>query len=149
MLLGIHTGDEGKHQMITGYATVAARHGHPPASHIGAILAYVADTRAEARRMLKTQLPRWLGPGLAAYMPVDGQPRPHRDPGGYADLLCRIHPVGTAADCIHAMAATVARTGLRHLVLMVEGAGDPARTQENIARLGADVLPALRGLPST
>jgi len=42
------------------------------------------------------------------------------------------------------MAATVARTGLRHLLLMVEGAGHPARTQENIARLGADVLPALR-----
>jgi hypothetical protein len=47
------------------------------------------------------------------------------------------------------MATTIARTGLRHLVLMVEGAGDPARTQENIARLGTDVLPALRGLPST
>ena len=32
---------------------------------------------------------------------------------------------------------------------MVEGAGDPARTQENIARLGADVLPVLRRLRST
>ncbi len=47
------------------------------------------------------------------------------------------------------MAVTVARTGLRNLILMVEGAGDPARTQENIARLGADVLPALRRLRST
>jgi hypothetical protein len=26
----------------------------------------------------------------------------------------------------------------------VEGAGDPARTRENIARLGAEVLPVLR-----
>ncbi len=149
MLLGMHTGDDGKKEMITCYATAAARHGHPPASHIGAIVAYVADTRAEAHRMLRTQLPRWLGPGLAGYMPIDGRPRPHRDPGSYANLLCRIHPVGTADDCIHAMAAAVARTGLRHLMLMVEGAGDPARTQENIARLGADVLPALRALPST
>jgi hypothetical protein len=94
--------------------------------------------------MLRTQLPRWLGPGRAGYLAVDGRPRPHRDPASYADLLCRIHPVGTAADCIQVMAATVARTGLRHLVLMVEGAGNPDRTQENITRLGADVLPALR-----
>jgi len=149
MLLGMHTGDDGKKEMITHYATAAARHGHPPASHIGAVVAYVADTRAEARHVLKTQLPRWLGPGLAGYMAIDGRPRPHRDPVDYANLLCRIHPVGTAADCIHAMATTIARTGLRHLVLMVEGAGDPARTQENIARLGAEVLPALRGTPST
>jgi len=149
MLLGMHAGDDGKKEMITHYATAAARHGHPPAGHIGAIVAYVADTRAEARRILKAQLPRWLGPGLAGYMPIDGRPRPHRDPGSYADLLCRIHPVGTADDCIHAIATTIARTGLRHLLLMVEGAGDPARTQENIARLGAAVLPALRRLPST
>ena len=149
MMLGMHTGDDGKKQMITSYAAAATRHRHLPASHIGAVVAYVADTRAEARHMLKTQLPRWLEPGLAGYMPIDGRPRPRRDPRDYADLLCRIHPVGTAADCIHAMATTVERTGLRHLVLMVEGAGHPARTQENIARLGADVLPALRGLPST
>ena len=120
MLLGMHAGDDGKKEMITHYATAAARHGHPPASHIGAIVAYVADTRAEARRMLKTQLPRWLGPGLAGYIPLDGRPRPHRDPADYAGLLCRIHPVGTAADCIQAMTATVAHTGLRHLILMVE-----------------------------
>jgi alkanesulfonate monooxygenase SsuD/methylene tetrahydromethanopterin reductase-like flavin-dependent oxidoreductase (luciferase family) len=144
MLLGMHADDDGKHEMITRYATAAARHGHPPARHIGAVAAYVADTRAEARRTLRTQLPRWLGPGLAGYRPVDGRPCPTRDPAGYADLLCRIHPVGSAADCIQSMAATVARTGLRHLLLMVEGAGHPARTQENIARLGADVLPALR-----
>jgi alkanesulfonate monooxygenase SsuD/methylene tetrahydromethanopterin reductase-like flavin-dependent oxidoreductase (luciferase family) len=148
MLLGMHTGDRGKNDMITHYAAVAARHAHPPARHIGAVVAYVADTRTEARHVLKTHLPRWLGPGLAGYIPVDGRPRTHRDPGDYADLLCRIHPVGAPADCIHAMATTMACTGLRHLVLMVEGAGHPARTQENIARLGAEVLPALRGLPS-
>ena len=82
-------------------------------------------------------------------MPLDGRPRPHRDPANYASLLCRIHPVGTAADCIQAMTATVARTRLRNLILMVEGAGEPARTQENIARLGADVLSVLRRLRST
>jgi hypothetical protein len=68
--------------MITHYAAVAARHAHPPARHIGAVVAYVADTRTEARHVLKAHLPRWLGPGLAGYIPVDG--RPHKDwPGRF------------------------------------------------------------------
>jgi hypothetical protein len=42
------------------------------------------------------------------------------------------------------MAATVERTGIRHLIVMAEGVGDPVRTRENIARLGTEVLPGLR-----
>jgi hypothetical protein len=38
------------------------------------------------------------------------------------------------------------RTGVRHLILMVEGGGDPSRTETNITRLGAEVLPRLRTL---
>jgi hypothetical protein len=34
--------------------------------------------------------------------------------------------------------------GMGHLIVMAEGAGDPVRTRENIARLGAEVLPAWR-----
>src|ERR1019366_6854561 len=34
--------------------------------------------------------------------------------------------------------------GIGHLIVMAEGAGDPVRTSENIARLGAEVLPAWR-----
>jgi hypothetical protein len=29
-----------------------------------------------------------------------------RDPDGYAEWLCRVHPAGTAADCADAMAGT-------------------------------------------
>ena len=144
MLLGMHTGDDAKLEMIGHYRAAAAQHGHPAASHIGAVVAYVADTRAEAQRVLRERLPRWLRPGLAGYVPVDGRSRPARDPVEYAEMLCRIHPVGTAADCADIMAVTVARTGIRHLLLMVEGAGDPVATMENIARIGADVLPRLR-----
>jgi hypothetical protein len=36
------------------------------------------------------------------------------------------------------------RTGIDHVILMVEGAGDRARTLTNIACLGAEVLPCLR-----
>jgi hypothetical protein len=112
---------------------------------MAAVVAQVAATRAGARQLLRRQLPRWLRPGLAGYVPVEGRPRPARDPDGYAELLCRIHPVGTPGDCARIMTATMRRTGIEHLICMVEGAGDPAAVQENIARLGAEVLPLLPG----
>jgi alkanesulfonate monooxygenase SsuD/methylene tetrahydromethanopterin reductase-like flavin-dependent oxidoreductase (luciferase family) len=93
MLLGLHTGDESKRDMIARYTAAAARHGIPPAGgHMAAVVAQVADTRVEAQRLLRRQLPRWLRPGLAGYVPVDGRPRPARDPDGYTELLCRILP---------------------------------------------------------
>jgi alkanesulfonate monooxygenase SsuD/methylene tetrahydromethanopterin reductase-like flavin-dependent oxidoreductase (luciferase family) len=75
MLLGLHADDPGKRAMMDHYTAVAARHGVPPADgHVAAVVAQVADTRAEARQLLRTWLPRWLGPGLAGYVPVDGRP---------------------------------------------------------------------------
>jgi hypothetical protein len=35
------------------------------------------------------------------------------------------------------------RTGIRHILLMVEGTGDQRRTVETIERIGAEVLPRL------
>lgn len=141
MLLGMHVDDDGRRQMVAGYT---AEGGDARVDHIAAVMAYVADTRAEAQRTLRAELPRWLRPGLAGYVPVDDRPYVPRDPDAYADLLCRIHPIGTPEDCVQTMAATVRRTGIRHLILMVEGAGRPHRTRDNIARLGAEVLPRLR-----
>jgi len=145
MLLGMHIDDMGKQEMTAHYTTATAPIGSPPAGHIAAVVAQVGDTKREAQRVLRTQLPRWLGPGLAGYVPVSGQPRATRDPAAYADLLCRIHPVGTAADCAQIMTATMQRTGISHLICMVEGSGDRAAVLENIARLGAEVLPLLPG----
>jgi alkanesulfonate monooxygenase SsuD/methylene tetrahydromethanopterin reductase-like flavin-dependent oxidoreductase (luciferase family) len=144
MLLGMHIDDDGKRAMIDSYAAVRTR--HAPVGHIAAVMAYVADTRAEAQDTLRKELPRWLRPGLAGYRAVDGRPRRRRDPDDYAEFLCRVHPVGTPDDCLRTMAATVERTGVRHLILMVEAGGDPTRTETNIARLGAEVLPRLRTL---
>jgi hypothetical protein len=42
------------------------------------------------------------------------------------------------------MAATIERTGIRHLLCLVEGGADRARTLENIARLGGEVPPEVR-----
>jgi alkanesulfonate monooxygenase SsuD/methylene tetrahydromethanopterin reductase-like flavin-dependent oxidoreductase (luciferase family) len=140
MLLGMHAGDEEKRALVRHYG----RYGPATVGHMAAGVAYVADTRAEAQRVLRTAMPRWLGPGLAGYVPVDGRPRRPRDPEEYAGLLCDIHPVGTADDCVATLTATAERTGVEHFVLMVEGAGDPSLTRDNIRRLGAEVLPRLR-----
>lgn len=112
--------------------------------HVAAAVGHVADSTARAVKELKDAMPRWLEPGLAGYVAVDDRPRPRRDIAKYVDMLCGIHPVGSAEHCIEALRATGERTGLRHVILMVEGSGEHARTLENIARLGAEVLPALR-----
>jgi hypothetical protein len=85
-------------------------------------------------------------PGLAGYRPVNDRPPPQRDIAKYVDPLCRIHPVGSPEHCVETIRKTFARTGLRHLIHMVEGGGNHARTMENIVRLGAQVLPALRAV---
>ncbi|REE98605.1 LLM class flavin-dependent oxidoreductase [Thermomonospora umbrina] len=136
MLLGMHVGDEEK-------AAAVARYGRP-AAHLSTGLAQVADTREEAVRLVVEEMPRWLGPGLDGYVPVDERPRKPRDPVAYARDMCAIHPVGTPDDCAASLVRTVERTGIRHLVLMVEAAGSRERTLENIARLGEEVLPRVR-----
>jgi hypothetical protein len=65
-----------------------------------------------------------------------------------ADLLCRLHPVGSPGHCVRTLAATAHRTGVEHLILMVETTGELARTLETISRLGAEVLPRLRRQPA-
>ena len=65
-----------------------------------------------------------------------------------ADLLCRLPPVGSPGHCVRTLAATAHRTGVEHLILMVETTGELARTLETISRLGAEVLPRLRRQPA-
>jgi alkanesulfonate monooxygenase SsuD/methylene tetrahydromethanopterin reductase-like flavin-dependent oxidoreductase (luciferase family) len=112
--------------------------------HVAAGVGFVADSTAQAVRELTRAMPSWLGPGLAGYVPVDGRTPPRRDISRYVELLCRIHPVGSPEHCMRTISRTAERTGLRHLILMVEGAGDHNRTLENITRFGAEVLPGLR-----
>ena len=137
MLLGMHIGPDEK-------AAALARHGDPSLPHISAHLAQVADTREQAVTALMDGMPPWLGPGLEGYVAVDDRPRPPRDPVGYTRRMCDLHPVGSPDDCAESLVATVERTGIRHLILLVEAAGSREATLENIARLGADVLPKVR-----
>ncbi|MGH3686781.1 MAG: LLM class flavin-dependent oxidoreductase [Pseudonocardiaceae bacterium] len=140
LLLGMHASDAEKAALIDQYNQVATHQ----VGHLATALAYVADSQHEAMATMRTYLPRWLGPGLAGYRRADGAPHHPRDPTEYTELLCRLHPVGTPEHCRDKLRTTAHRTGIGHVILMVEGTGDRTRTLENITRLGAEVLPHLQ-----
>ena len=145
MLLGLHIDDHEKAQMVAHYAKAARAAGRDPRSvdHVAAVLAHVADDRRTAERELRAALPGWLAEGLAAHVPIDGRPRPHRDAVAYTEHLCALHPIGSPAECIDRLHTHTARTGIRHVIMLVETTSDPTRTTENITRLGHEVLPHL------
>ncbi|MFF3640499.1 LLM class flavin-dependent oxidoreductase [Streptomyces sp. NPDC002564] len=148
MLLGMHVGDEEKAEMVALWNRHARASGHPPeavatAPHVSAGVAQVADRRLEAAETLQKAMPGWLKQGLDAHVTVDGRHRAMRDPLAYTELLCGLHPVGTPQMCADRLAATSERTGITRFALLVEGSGDLAATEENVRRLGAEVLPQL------
>ncbi|MFG3405764.1 LLM class flavin-dependent oxidoreductase [Streptomyces sp. NPDC048142] len=148
MLLGMHCGDEEKAEMVALWRTAAREAGHPPevvegAAHVSAGVAQIADGAGDAAESLMKAMPGWLRQGLDAHVTVDGRHRVMRDPVAYTELLCSLHPVGTPRLAADRLAATAERTGITRFALLVEGSGDLAATEENVRRLGADVLPLL------
>lgn len=152
MLLGMHCGDEEKAEMTARWRTDARAAGHPPetvarvgARHVSAGVAQLADRTEDARETLVKTLPGWLKQGLDAHVTVDDRVRSMRDPVAYTELLCRLHPVGTPRLAADRLAATAERTGITRFALLVEGSGQTLATEENVRRLGAEVLPLLPG----
>jgi alkanesulfonate monooxygenase SsuD/methylene tetrahydromethanopterin reductase-like flavin-dependent oxidoreductase (luciferase family) len=145
MLLGLHIDDHDKAHLVGHYAKAARAAGRDPNAvhHIAAVLAHVADDRRDAKRALEASLPGWLAAGLAAHVTVDGRPGPTRDPVGYARRLCALHPIGSPRQCIDRLEASAERTGIGHVIMLVEGIGDRDGTLDNITRLGLEVLPHL------
>jgi alkanesulfonate monooxygenase SsuD/methylene tetrahydromethanopterin reductase-like flavin-dependent oxidoreductase (luciferase family) len=150
MLLGMHVGDAEKSDMIAMWrrcARAAGRTGDEiagaGAAHVSAGVCQIADRATDAVETLVKAMPGWLRQGLGAHVTVDGRSRSMRDPVAYTELLCGLHPVGTAGLCADRLAATAERTGISRFALLVEGSGDLATTEENVRRLGAEVLPRL------
>ncbi|WP_411080886.1 LLM class flavin-dependent oxidoreductase [Streptomyces sp. cmx-18-6] len=148
MLLGMHCGDEDKAEMVALWRTAAREAGHPPevvegAAHVSAGVAQIADAPGDAMETLVKTMPGWLRQGLDAHVTVDDRRRVMRDPVAYTELLCALHPVGPPQWAADRLAATAERTGITRFALLVEGSGDLAATEENVRRLGADVLPLL------
>ncbi|MFJ5263886.1 LLM class flavin-dependent oxidoreductase [Streptomyces sp. NPDC088387] len=149
MLLGMHIGDEEKAEMVALWrssALAAGRSGDEirDPGHVSAGVCQVGDRRTEAEETLLKAMPGWLKQGLDAHVTVDGRERRMRDPLAYTELLCGLHPVGTPRLCADRLAATSERTGISRFALLVEGSGDLAATEENVRRLGTEVLPQLR-----
>ncbi|WNM30304.1 LLM class flavin-dependent oxidoreductase [Streptomyces sp. Li-HN-5-11] len=148
MLLGMHVGDEEKAEMVALWqrcARAAGRTGDEirDAAHVSAGVCQIADRRTDAAETLLKAMPGWLKEGLDAHVTVDGRTRRMRDPLAYTELLCGLHPVGPPRLCADRLAATSERTGISRFALLVEGSGDLAATEENVRRLGAEVLPHL------
>ena len=89
-------------------------------------------------------MPAWIRTGVGGYVSVSPVPRPRRDAQDYVEHLLAIHPVGTPEQCVDRLRATAEATGIRHVLLMVEGTGNPQRTTETVLRLGTEVAPRLR-----
>lgn len=144
MLLGMHCGDEDKAAMVELWRRTARAAGHSPeAGHVSAGVCQLADRTADARETLLKAMPGWLKQGLDAHVTVDGRQRAMRDPVAYTELLCDLHPVGTPELAADRLAVTSERTGITRFALLTEGSGDLAATEENLRRLGAEVLPRL------
>ncbi|HET6356601.1 LLM class flavin-dependent oxidoreductase [Streptomyces sp.] len=148
MLLGMHCDDGEKADMVALWRTHALAAGHPPeevygAGHVSAGVAQIGDRTAEATETLVKAMPGWLKQGLDAHVTVDGRPRAMRDPVAYTELLCGLHPVGPPRLAADRIAATAERTGITRFALLTEGSGDVAATEENVRRLGTEVLPLL------
>ncbi|TQE32874.1 LLM class flavin-dependent oxidoreductase [Streptomyces ipomoeae] len=148
MLLGMHVGDEEKAEMVAMWRNFARAAGRSSteiagAAHVSAGVCQIADRRTDAVEALTKAMPGWLKQGLDAHVTVDGRARVMRDPLAYTELLCGLHPVGTPRLCADRLAATSERTGISRFALLVEGSGDLAATEENVRRLGAEVLPHL------
>jgi len=150
MLLGMHSGDDDKHDMLAAYraAWLACGRGEEQLArvereHVAAGVAQVEDRASQARANLLRAMPDFFAYGLGAHRTVDGRQRSMRDPYEYTELLCDLHAVGTPRQCADRLLATAERTGIRRFALLAEGSGDSAATLHNIARLGAEVLPQL------
>jgi hypothetical protein len=99
--------------------------------------------RPAARRLGLVTVVGWLEaqPGDTWHGPMAAQRR--RRSGGLAAAGHRLEDgPGRSAPAAGQSPASHRRDG--HLIVIAEGAGDPVRTSENIARLDAEVLPGLR-----
>ncbi|MFX4291725.1 LLM class flavin-dependent oxidoreductase [Streptomyces bohaiensis] len=148
MLLGMHADDEERAEMVALWRRTALESGAEPArvgaaGHVAVGVVQVGDSRSEAVSVLRRSMPEWFRRGLGAYRTADGRPRRMRDPLAYTELLCEMHPVGPPRLCADRLAGTAERTGVTRFALLPEGSGRLDATEENLRRLGAEVLPLL------
>jgi alkanesulfonate monooxygenase SsuD/methylene tetrahydromethanopterin reductase-like flavin-dependent oxidoreductase (luciferase family) len=142
LILGVHATDDEKAGLLERYAATARAYGYDPAPvpHAAAYLAQIGDTDADAADAVRRGMSGLLD-GTRAYVRVDGSAPAHRDLDAYVEHLIRIGVVGSATTCRDRLAASVARTGVRHALLMIEAARDPDLVRTNLFGLAQALLP--------
>lgn len=133
MLLGLHADDDAKNEILEAYGKSAG--------HVSTVMCQVGE---DAVGTVRSALPGSLKEGFAGHVHLNGKRGIEKDPVAYTDRLCEIHPIGSPEYCVDRLGTSLRRTGVSHVIMMVEASGTPEGTLENIARIGAEVLPALR-----
>lgn len=154
--------DEVKVSQLEWYRECAMAAGRDPGAveHVLSGLAYVADSRAEARSAIRGNLTWWFETGKDASGLLDQDPKRLRSysfhfqqadqtvlGGGGVDAaidkILDLNPVGTPEDCAGRINEIAERTGVRHFALGFEAAFDRSRTIENMERFLKEVVPLI------
>jgi alkanal monooxygenase alpha chain len=69
-----------------------------------------------------------------------------KDTASFIDEWLDLNPVGSPEDCIRQLNKIVTVTGVRHVALGLEAAGNPNVTERNIRRFAQEVFPNVRQL---
>lgn len=143
MLLFFHLDDAAKASQLARYGAIAERHGHDPMKidHAWATIGCVGDSREQARREVRRTLVPWFK--------AIGQAQVYLQPGRVysepnLESMFEHHPIGTPDECVETLKTTMERTGLRHVLVMLEAPADRRRGLENIERFSAEVLARVR-----
>jgi alkanesulfonate monooxygenase SsuD/methylene tetrahydromethanopterin reductase-like flavin-dependent oxidoreductase (luciferase family) len=147
MLLFLHLDDDAKISLLARYNEIAVQYGHDPTrvDHVWAVVGYVADSQEDAQRVLRTTLPPWLTASAQAYVYLRPEDRPRENyVEAFLSMILPHHPIGTPEYCVERLATTMERTGLRHVMVVLEAPAERQRSLENIERFSSEVLSKLR-----
>lgn len=132
--------------LLEHYANVASEHGHDPATieHVDSVLIQVERDRETALEVLaKTHVPWFIGANgsFAAPPGTPAELQPPQMPAAAMEGMLQHQPLGTPEQCAETLAAHLAQTGCRHVIVTVDGTCDRDRALENIEAIGTEILP--------
>jgi alkanesulfonate monooxygenase SsuD/methylene tetrahydromethanopterin reductase-like flavin-dependent oxidoreductase (luciferase family) len=154
MLIGFGSDDAAMAAQVAQYRERSQSWGHDPdaATHACTLLTYIVDSAEEARSRVQQNLAWFLTTasrysGSARPQPAEGAlPAPEAHISAHLAQLFDRQLIGTPAQCVARIREIVARTGIRHFILLFEGAADRGRTIENLERFARDVVPTIRAI---
>ena len=93
--------------------------------------------------MLRTILPPWLTASAQSYVYLRPEDKHRENVAVFLRMILQHHPIGMPSYCIERLATTMERTGLRHVMVMLEAPAGRQRSVEHIERFSTEVLARL------